>query len=99
MVAQAHIDELDAKREDLHAMKATLEHLMHCCHGDDRPDCPIVDNLAREGALPAGASHPAHGRTAGLQPGRSRRRAARSQRASSTVRLTGALPLFVHIQQ
>ena len=29
-------------------MKATLEHLVHCCHGDDRPDCPIIDSLAQE---------------------------------------------------
>ena len=28
-------------------MKATLEHLVHCCHGDDRPDCPIIDSLAQ----------------------------------------------------
>lgn len=35
-----------------------------------------IDNLAHEGASPAGASHHAHGKTAGLQPGRSRRRAA-----------------------
>lgn len=45
-LAQAHIDELDAKLRDMQAMKATLEHLVHCCHGDDRPDCPIIDRLA-----------------------------------------------------
>jgi MerR family copper efflux transcriptional regulator len=27
-------------------MKATIEHLVHCCKGDERPDCPILDNLA-----------------------------------------------------
>jgi hypothetical protein len=27
-------------------MRATLSHLAHNCHGDDRPDCPILDDLA-----------------------------------------------------
>ncbi len=45
-LAQAHIDQLEAKLRDMQAMKATLEHLVHCCHGDDRPDCPIIDRLA-----------------------------------------------------
>jgi MerR family transcriptional regulator, copper efflux regulator len=27
-------------------MKRTLERLMHCCHGDERPECPILDELA-----------------------------------------------------
>ncbi len=44
--AQAHIQELDQKLHELQAMKATLEHLVHCCKGDDRPDCPIIDGLA-----------------------------------------------------
>jgi len=49
-LAQAHIQELDQKLQDLQKMKATLEHLAHCCHGDDRPDCPILDMLAQPGA-------------------------------------------------
>lgn len=51
-LALAHIDELETKAQALLAMKATLEHLVHCCHGDERPDCPILDTLA--GAGPAG---------------------------------------------
>lgn len=47
-LAQAHIQELDAKLQELQAMKATLAHLVHCCHGDDRPDCPIIDTLAAQ---------------------------------------------------
>jgi len=47
-LAQAHIDELERKLEEMHTMKATLEHLVHCCHGDDRPDCPILDRLSGE---------------------------------------------------
>jgi len=45
-LAQAHLQELDQKLQELQAMKSTLEHLVHCCHGDDRPDCPILDTLA-----------------------------------------------------
>ena len=45
-LAQAHLEELEEKLQELQAMKTTLEHLMHCCHGDDRPDCPILEELA-----------------------------------------------------
>lgn len=47
-LAEAHIEALDAKLRELQAMKATLVHLVHCCHGDDRPDCPIIETLADE---------------------------------------------------
>ncbi len=49
LLAQAHIQELERKAQELLAMKATLEHLASCCHGDDRPDCPILDGLANTG--------------------------------------------------
>jgi MerR family copper efflux transcriptional regulator len=45
-LALAHIEELDQRMVETQAMKATLEHLAHCCHGDERPDCPIIDMLA-----------------------------------------------------
>ncbi len=45
-LAERHIRDLDAKAQELLAMKRTLEHLVHCCHGDDRPDCPILESLA-----------------------------------------------------
>jgi len=45
-LAEAHIVELEQKAAELLAMKAALEHLVHCCHGDDRPDCPILEGLA-----------------------------------------------------
>ena len=48
-LAEAHIAELERKVQELLAMKATLEHLAHCCHGDERPDCPILDSLAADG--------------------------------------------------
>jgi Cu(I)-responsive transcriptional regulator len=45
-LAQRHIDELDAKIGELQAMRRTLQELARCCHGDGRPDCPILDDLA-----------------------------------------------------
>ncbi len=47
-VAQAHIEQLEQKAKDILAMKTTLEHLVHCCTGDDRPNCPIIEQLAAE---------------------------------------------------
>ena len=47
-LAAAHIDDLERKAQELLAMKATLEHLVHCCQGDDRPECPILAELAGE---------------------------------------------------
>lgn len=62
-LAEAHIRELERKASELLSMKAALEHLVHDCHGDDRPDCPILVGLADPGgARPAvnrGASRPA----------------------------------------
>jgi Cu(I)-responsive transcriptional regulator len=52
-MAMAHIRELEQKAQELLAMKTTLEHLVHCCHGDDRPECPILDSLAAGGPRPA----------------------------------------------
>lgn len=49
-LAEAHIQELEQKAQELLAMKATLEQLVHCCHGDDRPECPILETLASEGS-------------------------------------------------
>ena len=47
-LAQAQVEALERKLADLNAMKATLEHLVHCCHGDERPDCPILAALAAD---------------------------------------------------
>ena len=51
-LALAHVRELDEKLREIQAMKATLEHLAHCCHGDDRPHCPIIDTLSQSPAAP-----------------------------------------------
>ncbi|HVX72504.1 MAG: Cu(I)-responsive transcriptional regulator [Devosia sp.] len=42
----AHIAALDAKIKLMGEMRATLAHLAHCCDGDNRPDCPIIESLA-----------------------------------------------------
>lgn len=45
-VAQKHLGELEQRIADMQAMQRTLSHLVHCCHGDARPDCPILEDLA-----------------------------------------------------
>lgn len=45
-LAREHLNFLDRKLEELQSMKNALAHLVHCCHGDERPDCPILDSLA-----------------------------------------------------
>jgi Cu(I)-responsive transcriptional regulator len=44
-LAQQHLAEVDAKLAELQAMKGTLQRLVQSCHGDERPDCPILDTL------------------------------------------------------
>jgi Cu(I)-responsive transcriptional regulator len=48
-IARATIDRIDNKVAELQSMRATLAHLIDKCHGDDRPDCPILDDLAGHG--------------------------------------------------
>ncbi len=45
-IAQAQIAELEQRIAELGAMKRTLDHLARHCHGDTRPECPILDDLA-----------------------------------------------------
>ena len=49
-LAKTHIRELEEKAQELLAMKAALEHLVHCCRGDERPECPIIESLADQTA-------------------------------------------------
>ena len=46
-IAGGHMLDLKRRILEMQSMVATLEHLTHNCHGDDRPDCPILDDLAR----------------------------------------------------
>ena len=45
-IALSHVADLDRRMSEMAAIKRTLETLAACCHGDDRPDCPILDELA-----------------------------------------------------
>jgi len=45
-VAEDHLVQIDQKIEELQSLRGTLAHLVSSCHGDDRPDCPILDGLA-----------------------------------------------------
>ncbi len=48
--AQKHIADLETRIAELQGMARTLRHLAHNCHGDGRPDCPILDDLAEGSA-------------------------------------------------
>jgi MerR family transcriptional regulator, copper efflux regulator len=48
-IAQRHAQELALRIEAMQSMQRTLAHLIHGCHGDERPDCPILDDLSGEG--------------------------------------------------
>lgn len=45
-IAREHLTEIDRKLTELSAMRDTLGHLVEACAGDDRPDCPILKDLA-----------------------------------------------------
>lgn len=45
-IAEKHLAELEQRIADMQAMQRTLSKLVHCCHGDARPDCPILEDLA-----------------------------------------------------
>lgn len=53
-IAQQHVADLAQRIEAMQAMQRTLNQLLHHCHGDDRPDCPILDDLALQ---PGAARH------------------------------------------
>lgn len=45
-LARKHIEEIDARLQQLQSMRETLSALIDRCHGDDRPDCPILREFA-----------------------------------------------------
>ena len=45
-IAQDHIDDLSERIAQMQSMQRTLQTLVTCCQGNDRPDCPILDDLA-----------------------------------------------------
>ncbi len=46
-IAGGHLEVLKHRIAEMQSMVASLEHLTHHCHGDQRPDCPILEDLAR----------------------------------------------------
>lgn len=50
-IAKKHADDLAQRIAAMQEMQRTLRHLIHCCHGDERPDCPILEDLAGAQAL------------------------------------------------
>lgn len=47
-LALSHVRELEQRRRELDEMIGTLQHLAHHCHGDNRPECPILSGLSAE---------------------------------------------------
>ena len=47
-LAEKHLVEVDKRLEELQHLRDTLSHLVHSCRGDDRPDCPILADLAKD---------------------------------------------------
>lgn len=47
-IAQKHITALTERIAAMQSMQRTLQSLVQCCHGDSRPDCPILDDLASQ---------------------------------------------------
>jgi MerR family transcriptional regulator, copper efflux regulator len=50
-LAMHHVEDLDARIREMEAMRNTLRNLAEHCHGDQRPECPILEDLS-------GAHHP-----------------------------------------
>lgn len=51
-IALEHVNVLERKIRELQEMASTLKHLARTCHGDTRPHCPILEELANEEAAP-----------------------------------------------
>ncbi|HEX6019461.1 MAG TPA: Cu(I)-responsive transcriptional regulator [Burkholderiaceae bacterium] len=45
-IALTHVSDLQRRIDEMQSMQRTLAHLAHCCAGDARPECPILDDLA-----------------------------------------------------
>ena len=62
-IALEHIRVLDEKAKALKAMSDTLRHLANNCHGDGRPDCPIIEGFASAATSAVQKRHPRFGIT------------------------------------
>ncbi len=79
-LALEHVAALDAKAAELQAMSLTLRELAKRCHGDDRPECPIVEDLAESAR--EGADEPISTATAAIPVRFGRERSYRTRRAT-----------------
>ncbi|MBA1158779.1 Cu(I)-responsive transcriptional regulator [Microvirga mediterraneensis] len=52
-IALEHVALLETKARELQEMASTLRHLAKSCHGNERPDCPIIEGLADSNGLHA----------------------------------------------
>ena len=59
-LALEHLEEIDRKLAELKSVRNTLQHLVDNCYGDERPECPILDDLAGEGATAHGVELHSH---------------------------------------
>ncbi len=50
-IAEAKAAEIERKIAELAGLRHVLHHLVEHCQGDDRPDCPIIDELAGDGMV------------------------------------------------
>ena len=69
-IALAHVAILERKAQELQEMASTLKHLAQNCHGDKRPDCPIIDGLEADHVARRHDRTGPHFGTANLQPPR-----------------------------
>ena len=60
-IALEHVGVLEAKMREIEEMAKALKHLAANCHGDSRPDCPIIAELAHGGSAKSTDSHLGHG--------------------------------------
>ena len=48
-IAETHLGAIDLRIEHLKSLRDVLSHLVQTCHGDERPDCPILNDLSGDG--------------------------------------------------
>jgi len=54
-LVQRHLRRLEEKSDEIEDMRRALRHLVTHCHGNERPDCPIIEDLSRGGGRKTGA--------------------------------------------
>nr|WP_287381789.1 MerR family DNA-binding protein [Mesorhizobium sp.] len=79
-IAAAQVTAIEEKVRELQSMRSTLQKLIHACHGDDRPDCPILEDIAGLRRLEIKSLPRLHERLASDAP-RGRKGALRPRRA------------------